>query len=943
MKLMVEEPQIEDLHQALRSVESSKLMRISSKNSLLEDIAQGNLDNWDPETCVTLLKNPRGNELHRDTETHSTGKADEDWLDDFLNLDGLGILFESLSRQSKQRTTSISDVLLQLECVTCIKAVMNSEIGLGHITRDNSYTRKLAEALKNNSMMVRQQVFELLSALCMYSERGHALALDALNNYKVYHGLRYRFQLIIDEIKTAEVPEYQACLLAFVNCIVLGESQLPLRCALRNEFLGLNLENLLFVLRHCDCDAVYVQVEVFDTNYVEDQEELLGSDELQLTHNHYEIFGTLFDKIKDTPQALQLLTILKCLNQMDPSKAESDDLWHLLERVCVRSANDILTTTWANSFLVEPLKTKVSVATQTIPTKLKKKEFQDVKKGDASTQTSEKDVSGESISLIPPPPPPPGSTIPTPPPPPLPPGGGPPPPPPPPPPPGGGPPPPPPPPGGGPPPPPPPPGGGPPPPPPPPGMCPPVSKSVGHALASASIPALTQVLATHLPKPRSKMKRLNWSKVTSQGIQNDCVWKEIEKDIRDLLPSNLNFEEIEELFCQRVIVKEENKTVQKKNTNAAVTLFDPKTSLNVNIFLRQYKCSPDVVASYIKDCDISQIGGDRLRGLLKIIPDDSELEVIKEYKENVAKLADPEKFFYHLLKIPSYKTRIEGMILMFEFTPESQALIPQLDKLIHCCEEILHSDGIKQFLAYVLTLGNFINMGSYAGNAPGFKLNTISKLWETRANQAGVTLMHYIEEQSRSDKSNALNFVNKLGEQLHGVDRISIDGIKSEVQNLSVEVKKIKKKIENSDKEFATHFNKFICDCETTLGDLNSKLTKLEEYRVKLCHYFCEEENKFRLEDCLAIFLILCNKVHEAEKENRNRHEREQKKKQREEERKRLEKERADLKASGVTLRTKKGFVPPKENEGCVVDLLLQEIKKGNFKLRKSSEEQRGL
>lgn len=302
----------------------------------------------------------------------------------------------------------------------------------------------------------------------------------------------------------------------------------------------------------------------------------------------------------------------------------SDDLWHLLERVCVRSTNDILTTTWANSFLVEPLKTKVSVATQTIPTKLKKKEFQDVKKGDASTQTSEKDLSGESISSIPPPPPPPGSAIPPPPPPPpltgsmpSPPGGGPPPPPPPPPPPGGVPPPP------------PPPGMGPPPPPPPPGMCPPVSRSVEQALASASIPALTQILSTHLPKPRSKMKRLNWSKVASQGIQNDCVWKEIEKDIRDLLPSNLNFEEIEELFCQRVTVKvEENKTVQKKNANAALTLLDPKTSLNVNIFLRQYKCSPDVVASFIKNCDVPQIGGDRLRGLLKILPEDSEVHII---------------------------------------------------------------------------------------------------------------------------------------------------------------------------------------------------------------------------------------------------------------------------------------------------------------------------
>lgn len=40
-------------------------------------------------------------------------------------------------------------------------------------------------ALDSRNMLVKKQVFELLSALCVYSECGHDLALDALNNYKV--------------------------------------------------------------------------------------------------------------------------------------------------------------------------------------------------------------------------------------------------------------------------------------------------------------------------------------------------------------------------------------------------------------------------------------------------------------------------------------------------------------------------------------------------------------------------------------------------------------------------------------------------------------------------------------------------------------------------------------------------------------------------------------
>ena len=107
-------------------------------------------------------------------------------MEDFLNLDGLSVLFETMARKgSGSRNMTISDTLLQLECVTCVRAVMNGEIGLAHITKDQSYTRKLAEGLSTKNVLVKLQIFELLSALSMYSDNGHSLALDALNNHKV--------------------------------------------------------------------------------------------------------------------------------------------------------------------------------------------------------------------------------------------------------------------------------------------------------------------------------------------------------------------------------------------------------------------------------------------------------------------------------------------------------------------------------------------------------------------------------------------------------------------------------------------------------------------------------------------------------------------------------------------------------------------------------------
>ena len=40
-------------------------------------------------------------------------------------------------------------------------------------------------ALDTGNVMVKKQVFEMLSGVCLYSERGYQLALSALENFKV--------------------------------------------------------------------------------------------------------------------------------------------------------------------------------------------------------------------------------------------------------------------------------------------------------------------------------------------------------------------------------------------------------------------------------------------------------------------------------------------------------------------------------------------------------------------------------------------------------------------------------------------------------------------------------------------------------------------------------------------------------------------------------------
>jgi hypothetical protein len=59
---------------------------------------------------------------------------------------------------------------------------------------------------------------------------------------QVYHGLRYRFEVVLSELSTAESDVLCATLLALVNCLVFGCEDLHQRHRIRNEFLGMLLQ-----------------------------------------------------------------------------------------------------------------------------------------------------------------------------------------------------------------------------------------------------------------------------------------------------------------------------------------------------------------------------------------------------------------------------------------------------------------------------------------------------------------------------------------------------------------------------------------------------------------------------------------------------------------------------------------------------------------------------
>ncbi|XP_019122204.2 inverted formin-2-like isoform X2 [Larimichthys crocea] len=906
---------------------------------------EANLENADPELCIRLLQVPtvvNYSGLRRRLEA-----SDQAWMVQFLELRGLDLLMEALERLSGRGCARIADALLQLTCVACIRAVMNSSEGLHFILDNQGYVRTLTQALDTSNVMVKMQVFELLAALVLFDPQGHHLGLDALDHYKSLKKQQYRFSVIMNELHATDNVPYMVTLMSVVNVLVLGQEDLRKRDRVRQEFIGLQLLDLLPRLRETGDDDLNIQCDAFEDTLTEDQDEmerLYGGIDMS---SHQQVFTSLLTKVSSRPSSVQLLSILQALLLVDADRSE---VWLALEllvdRATLLSQNSDLDS--AGCLLERLLPHKSLSANHRIQTI------------DRAIQTYLPDQSECSInaastaasSAAPPPPhPPPLPGMGAPPPPPLPGMGAPPPPllpgigapPPPPPLPGmgalpppplpgmGAPPPPPPLPGMGPPPPPPLPGmgalpppplpgmGAPPPPPPLPGMGapppPPISacaaESLGRSYYSSTPPPGSA------PCPSLRMKKLNWQKLPSRALTaQQSLWTSASKD--SVEPDYCSIEQLFSLPPTETRTRTKVQTKQKE-----ISFIDAKKSLNVNIFLKQFKCSHEDFVSLIRTGDRSRFDVEVLKQLFKLLPEKHEVENLKLHQADRDKLASVDRFYLQLLDVPSYSQRIDCMLLCEESSCVLETLKPKVELLDRACQSVRESTRLPSFCKLILSVGNFLNYGTHTGNAEGFKISTLLKLTETKANKSRITLLHHILEEVEQNHPDLLN----LPEDLEICDKaagLNLESIQSEIMSLVKQLKNVETKVSCSSEDLKQQYLSSIQENLQACEQLKQLLSTLEDKRMDLSIYLCEDSSSFSIDELFSTIKIFRELFLKAVKENRSRRQLEKRRKQQEVERKQ--------KGDPTTIIRVK---PSNQDEGCIIDNLLAEIRKG-YNLKKT-------
>lgn len=125
----------------------TKMSKITVKNkwwTLKRHLSTGDQSFWlpseaSPEYFVRMLRFPS---VHNYYGIHNKLKsASDEWIAEFLQNNGMVVLFDALERLSSLK--SFEDALMLLECTSCIKTVMNSKSGLDFMVGNRDFTRRL--------------------------------------------------------------------------------------------------------------------------------------------------------------------------------------------------------------------------------------------------------------------------------------------------------------------------------------------------------------------------------------------------------------------------------------------------------------------------------------------------------------------------------------------------------------------------------------------------------------------------------------------------------------------------------------------------------------------------------------------------------------------------------------------------------------------------------
>jgi len=873
-----------------------------------------------------------------------------EWVQEFGNK-GLEIILEII-RDCLQCSPYCEK--LHLECVKCLKAIMNNKVGLENLFNQSEALSLLARSIIPEKPQVCLEAIKLMAAVCLVPPDGHDATLEAISDAGDTKGVD-RFQPIVQGLLICNNEPLRVASMTLINAIISSPEDLDFRLHLRNEFMRIGLLDVLEILVENPCEELETQLKVFLDHKEEDFEEFAARfDNIRFDLDDIgEVFDIVKQTVADTTAEPYLLSILQhllcvrndfmirpayyklieeCVSQIVLHKSGCDPdfrstrrfeidveplIDHLVERGRIEDINSTRTSLVLPPSLEAAVTEKQELEAKLSQALMKIEDLENQLKKASSNNGK------PTINAQPPPPPPPlpmpnplqtsstnvqttsitKQSVPAPPPPP-------------------------------------------PPPPAPPSQIGTAIKSKIPSPPSApspppppSTPGLTvNQLVDNFAKLGMKrkkkwvvsgqLKRTNWKVIPVAQLTEKAFWAKVDEE---KYASQTLISELQCRFGSKPSLVKLDSSCDPGSARKCKELrfLDVKAAQNLSLVLggSLKHISYGAFKTCVLNCDTSVLTESLLQTLVQYLPDPEQFSKLSQFKNEADDLAEVESFVLSLVDVKRLVPRLKALLFKSNFSELVQDCKPGIVSATAACEEIRKSSKFARILELILLIGNIMNTGSRLEQSVGFDISYLTKLSNTKDKENKSTLLHFLVETVEAEMPDLLFFYEEIL-HLDKAAKVSLESIDKVLKLMESSLKSLKddltRTVDMEDK-FNEIMTDFLEQAHSDYSILMAMRNKLDSLYSDIAEYFVFDKLKYSFEDFygdIKLFKDQFKIAHEKIKEEREAFERAQKAKAAREKSMREKEERNYKKMALVELAME-------DQEAGVMDCLLEALKSG--------------
>uniref|UniRef100_A0A672SMM1 Diaphanous related formin 1 n=1 Tax=Sinocyclocheilus grahami TaxID=75366 RepID=A0A672SMM1_SINGR len=298
-------------------------------------------------------------------------------------------------------------------------------------------------------------------------------------------------------------------------------------------------------------------------------------------------------------------------------------------------------------------------------------------------------------------------------------------------------------------------------------------------------------------KPEVQLKRANWSKIAPEELSEGSFWVKAKEE---------RFEN-KELFAKLTLTfssqtkskKDQEASEDKKNTQKKkvkeLKVLDSKTSQNLSIFLGSNRMPYEEMKNVILEVNEKVLTENMVQSLLKLLPEQEQLNTLLEMKDEYEELAESEQFGVVVSSVKRLKPRLTSILFRLQFEEQVNNVKPDVVAVTAACEELRKSESFAKVLEMTLLLGNFMNAGSRNAKAFGFSISYLCKLRDTKSADQKQTLLHFLAEICQEQYPEVMTFSEELI-HVEKASRVSAETLQKNLDQMGKQIKDLEKDIE---------------------------------------------------------------------------------------------------------------------------------------------------